>query len=73
MAHFETRNDLEIKGEGKDVPAINLFLENLKKNKVANLRVDRSGKDRRKIKSVNKVHSFEVEITLVEDAANKQS
>jgi len=73
MAHFESRNDLEIKGEGKNVPAINLFLENLKKNNVANLRVDRSGKDRRKIKSANKVHSFEVEITLVEDAANKQS
>ena len=74
MAHFETRNDLEIKGEGKDVPAINLFLENLKKNKVANLRVDRSGKDRRKIRSPGDGgHYFEVEITLVEDAENKQS
>ena len=72
-AHFESRNDIEISWEGKNVQLINLFLENLKKNKVAKLRVDRSGKEKRQIKSAKGVHTFDVEISLVEETleANK--
>ena len=72
-AHFESRNDIEISGEGKNVQLINLFLENLKKNKVAKLQVDRSGKEKRQIKSSKGVHTFDVEISLVEETleANK--
>ena len=72
-AHFESRNDIEISGQGQNVQLINLFLENLKKNKVAKLRVDRSGKEKRQIKSSKGVHTFDVEISLVEETleANK--
>jgi hypothetical protein len=60
-------------GQGKNVQLINLFLENLKKNKVAKLRVDRSGKEKRQIKSSKGDHTFDVEISLVEETmeANK--
>ena len=72
-AHFESRNDIEISGAGNNVQLINLFLENLKKNKVAKLRVDRSGKEKRQIKSSKGEHTFDVEISLVEETlkANK--
>ena len=30
-AHFESRNEVKIEGEGKTIEAINTFIENLKK------------------------------------------
>ena len=43
MAHFENRNQVKLKGQGKTVEAINNFIENLEKNKVANIRTDAQG------------------------------
>ena len=67
-AHFESRSDIEIKGEGKNVQLINRFLENIKIKNVATLQLDRSGKVRRQIKSAAGKHTFEVDISLSEEA-----
>ena len=66
-AHFESRSDIEIKGEGKNVQLINRFLENIKIKNVATLQLDRSGKVRRQIKSAAGKHTFEVDISLSEE------
>ena len=66
FAHFKSRNEIELEGEGKNVEAINTFLENLEKNKVASLRLGRSGKELREIKSQTGKTTFEFEIELKE-------
>ena len=66
-AHFESRNEVEIKGEGKNIESINTFIENLEKNNVAILKVDRGGDERRKIRSAGGKTTFEVDIELIED------
>ena len=68
FSHFESRSDIEIKGEGKNVQLINRFLENIKIKNVATLQLDRSGKVRRQIKSAAGKHTFEVDISLSEEA-----
>ena len=65
-AHFESRNEIEIKGEGKNIESINNFLENLEKNKVADLQIGRSGEEKRTIKSAAGKTTFEIEIELSE-------
>ena len=66
MAHFENRNQVKLKGQGKTVEAINNFIENLEKNKVANIRTGRSGDERRTIKSDGGKTTFEIEFDLTE-------
>ena len=39
MAHFESRNEVRLEGEGKTIEAINTFIESLEKNKVGNIRI----------------------------------
>ena len=51
MAHFESRNEVRLEGEGKTIEAINTFIESLEKNKVGNIRIGRSGEEKREIKS----------------------
>jgi hypothetical protein len=72
-AHFESRNEVEIKGEGKNIEAINTFIGNVEKNKVAMLKLDRGGDERRKIRSAGGKTSFEIDIALIEDSQIKES
>ena len=71
-AHFESRNEVQIKGEGKNIESINTFIEKLEKNKVASLKVDRGGDERRKIRSAGGKTSFEMDIELVEDTETRE-
>lgn len=72
-AHFESRNEVEIKGEGKNIESINTFIGNVEKNKVAILKLDRGGDERRKIRSAGGKTSFEIDIALIEDSQIKES
>jgi hypothetical protein len=71
-AHFESRNEVQIKGEGKNIESINTFIENIEKNKVAILMLDRGGDERRKIRSAGGKTSFEMDIELIEDTKTKE-
>lgn len=71
FAHFKSRNEIELEGEGKNVEAINTFLENLEKSKVASLQLGRGGKERREIKSQTGKTTFEFDIELKEKAETK--
>jgi hypothetical protein len=71
-AHFESRNEVQIKGEGKNIESINTFIENIEKNKVATLMLDRGGDERRKIRSAGGKTSFEMDIELIEDTKTKE-
>ena len=71
-AHFESRNEIQIKGEGKNIESINTFIEKIEKNKVANLKLDRGGDERRKIRSAGGKTSFEMDIELIEENKTKQ-
>ena len=71
FAHFKSRNEIELEGEGKNVEAINTFLENLEKSKVASLQRGRGGKERREIKSQTGKTTFEFDIELKEKAETK--
>ena len=66
FAHFKSRNEIELEGEGKNVESINTFLANLEKNKVASLQLGRGGKERREIKSQTGKTTFEFDIELKE-------
>lgn len=69
MAHFESRNEVALEGEGKTIEVINNFIENLKNNKVANIRLGRSGEEKREIKSGKGKTTFDIEFNLIEQAA----
>ena len=71
-AHFESRNEVQIKGEGKNIESINTFIENIEKNKVATLMLDRGGDERIKIRSAGGKTSFEMDIELIEDTKTKE-
>ena len=71
-AHFESRNEVQIKGEGKNIESINTFIENIEKNNVATLMLDRGGDERRKIRSAGGKTSFEMDIELIEDTKTKE-
>ncbi len=71
FAHFKSRNEIELEGEGKNVEAINTFLENLEKNKVASLQKGRGGREKREIKSQTGKTTFEFDIELKEESLNK--
>ena len=66
-AHFKSRNEIELEGEGKNVEAINTFLEELVKNKVASLQKSRTGKELREIKSQTGKTTFKFDIELIEE------
>jgi hypothetical protein len=65
-AHFESRNELEISGEGKNIEAINNFISKLETNEVAYLQKGRSGEEKREIKSAAGKTTFEIEIEMTE-------
>ena len=73
MAHFESRNEVKIEGEGKTIEAINTFIENLKKNEVATIRIGRSGDEKRKIESGGGKTTFEIEFQLIEEELPKSA
>ena len=77
QAHFESRNEVKLEGQGKNVEAINTFIENLEKNKVANIRKNRSGEEIREIESDGGKTTFEIEFDLMEElpkqAASEES
>jgi hypothetical protein len=73
LAHFESRNEVKIEGEGKTIEAINTFIENLKKNEVATIRIGRSGDEKRKIESGGGKTTFEIEFELIEEEFPKSA
>jgi len=73
LAHFETRSHVKLEGEGKNVESINTFLGKLESAKVSRIRKGRSGEELRQIKSGKGKTTFEVEIDLLEEPAEKES
>ena len=71
LAHFQSRNEVKLEGEGKTIEAINTFIKSLEKNNVANIRVGRSGEKLREIKSGGGKTTFEIEIEIVEEGDKK--
>ena len=72
-AHFESRNEVKLEGEGKNVEAINTFIENLEINGVATIRRNRSGEEIREIESDGGKTTFEIEFNLIEEVSNPGS
>jgi hypothetical protein len=62
-----------LKGRGKTIEAINTFIENLKKNEVATIRIGRSGDEKRKIESGGGKTTFEIEFQLIEEELPKSA
>jgi hypothetical protein len=73
LAHFETRSHVKLEGEGKNVESINTFLGKLESAKVSRIRKGRSGEELRQIKSGKGKTTFEVEIDLLEEPAEKEN
>ena len=73
LAHFESRNEVRLEGEGKTIEAINTFIKSLEKKNIANIRVSRSGEEMREIKSGGGKTTFEIEIKIVEEGKVKSA
>jgi hypothetical protein len=73
LAHFESRNEVKIEGEGKTIKAINTFIDNLEKNNVATIQKGRSGEEKRKIESGGEKTTFEIEFQLIEEEQLKSA
>ena len=73
LAHFESRNEVKIEGEGKTIKAINTFIDNLEKNNVATIQKGRSGEEKRKIESGGEKTTFEIEFQLIEEEQPKSA
>jgi hypothetical protein len=71
LAHFESRNEVKIEGEGKTIKAINTFIDNLEKNNVATIQKGRSGEEKRKIESGGEKTTFEIEFQLIDEEQPK--
>jgi hypothetical protein len=52
---------------------MNNFIESLKKNNVATVRVGRSGEEMREIKSAKGKMTFDIEFKLIEEVPNKSA
>ena len=66
-AHFESRNELKLDGEGKNVEAINTFVENLENEGVAVIRKNRSGEEIREVEGEGGRTTFKIEFQLLEE------
>ena len=66
-AHFESRNEVKLEGQGKNVEAINNFIEKLELKKVAFINRNRSGDEIREIESDGGKTTFKIEFKLVEE------
>jgi len=62
-----------LEGEGKTIEVINTFIENLKNNKVANIRLGRSGEEKSEIKSGKGKTTFDIEFNLIEQSSTKST
>ena len=60
-------------GCGKTIEAINTFIESLEKNKVGNIRIGRSGEEKREIKSGGGKTTFDIEFELIEEDSSKSA
>ena len=65
-AHFASRIDIILEGEGRDVEAVNNFIKGMEDNDVGNLQVDKRGDKKRKINSSGGKTSFTIELELLE-------
>jgi hypothetical protein len=70
-AHFESRNEVRLEGQGKNVEAINNFIEKLELKKVAFISKNRSGDEIREIESDGGKTTFKIEFELMEDNNEK--
>lgn len=73
LAHFESRNEVKLEGEGKNVEAVNNFIEKLEGNNIASMRKGRTGKELREINSGGGKTTFEIELDLYEVSEKQAS
>jgi len=66
-AHFESRNEVKLEGQGKNVEAINNFIEQLELKEVALINRNRSGDEIREIESDGGKTTFRIEFKLMEE------
>ena len=66
-AHFESRNEVKLEGQGKNVEAINNFIEELELNNVAFINKNRSGDEIREIERDGGKTTFKIEFKLMEE------
>jgi len=66
-AHFESRNEVKLEGQGKNVEAINNFIEQLELKNVAFINKNRSGDEIREIESDGGKTTFKIEFKLMEE------
>ena len=64
---------MKLEGEGKNVEAVNNFIEKLEGNNIASLRKGRTGKELREINSGGGKTTFEIELDLYEVSEKQAS
>ena len=66
QASFDSRNEIKLEGQGRNVAAINTFIGKLDSLGVAKIRTGRSGDEMRKIKSGGGETTFEIQLQMFE-------
>jgi hypothetical protein len=66
QASFDSRNEIKLEGQGRNVAAINTFIGKLESLGVAKIRTGRSGDEMRKIKSGGGETTFEIQLQMFE-------
>ena len=66
-AHFASRNEIILEGQGQNVEAVNNFIKGMEDNGVGNVQMDKSGDKKRKINSSMGKTSFTIELLLLEE------
>jgi len=67
QASFDSRNDIRLEGQGRNVEAINTFIGKLEASNVAKIKISRAGDEMRKIKSAGGETTFELELKMTEE------
>ena len=66
-AHFASRNEIILEGQGRNVEAVNNFIKGMEDDGVGNVQMDKSGDKKRKINSSLGKTSFTIELLLLEE------
>jgi hypothetical protein len=72
-AKFDSRNDIFLVGQGRNVEAVNSFIKGLVENGVGNVQTTKRGEPKRKIVSSSGKTTFEIQLLLNEENVIEQA
>ena len=72
-AHFASRNEIVLEGQGRNVEAVNNFIKAMEESEIGYVMVDKGGDKKRKINSTLGKTTFTIELMLLEEKKEEET